>query len=82
MVAIAGSYYSTPFMVHQGVTQGGYLSPTIFNIVVDAVICHWIILATGEDAGPDGFWWLFQWLVEFFYANDGLVFLPSIYHFQ
>ena len=40
MVARSGCYYGTPFKGHQGVTQGGTLSPTIFNMVVDALIYH------------------------------------------
>ena len=38
MVARAGSYYEKGFKGEQGVTQGDPLSPTIFNVVVDAVI--------------------------------------------
>ena len=44
MVARAGSYYAKAFKgergVTQGVTQGDPLSPTIFNVVVDAVVRH------------------------------------------
>ena len=29
----------------RGVTQGDPLSPTIFNVVVDAVVFHWVTLA-------------------------------------
>ena len=37
MVSRAARYYGTPFKVHQGVNQGVPISPTIFNMVVDAV---------------------------------------------
>ena len=40
-------YYGTPSKVPQGFTQGGTLSPTIFNMVVDADIFHWVTLAEG-----------------------------------
>ena len=40
MVARAGGYYGTAFKGERGVTQGGPLSPTIFNVVVDAVVRH------------------------------------------
>ena len=40
MVAQAGEYYVTPFCGKRGVTQGDPLSPTIFNMVVDVVVCH------------------------------------------
>ena len=36
-----GGYYGEPFHRYRGVTQGDQLLPTIFNVVVDAVICHW-----------------------------------------
>ena len=33
---------------NSGVTQGYPLSPTIFNVVVDAVVRHWFTLAVEE----------------------------------
>ena len=42
MVARAGGYYGTSFGGERGVTQGDPLSPTIFNMVVDAVVRHWV----------------------------------------
>ena len=50
MVERAGGYYGTTFNGEHGVTQGGPLSPTIFNVVVDALVRHWV---TGviADAG-------------------------------
>ena len=38
MVARAGGYYGTAFRGERVMTQGDPLSPTIFNVVVDAVI--------------------------------------------
>ena len=38
MVARAGGYYRMAFGGEIGVTQGDPLSPTIFNVVVDAVV--------------------------------------------
>ena len=38
MVARAGGYYGTSFKGAMVVTQGDPLSPTIFNVVVDAVV--------------------------------------------
>ena len=40
MVARAGGYYGTAFKGERGVTQGDPLSPTIFNVVVDAIVRH------------------------------------------
>ena len=48
MVARAGKYYGTGFKGERGVTQGDPLSPTIFNVVVDAVVRQWLLLATQE----------------------------------
>ena len=77
MVSRVGSYYGTPFKVHCGVTQGIPLSTTIFNMVVDVVIFHWVILVAREEAGPDGFVQEVQCLVAFLYTNDGLIASPS-----
>ena len=41
MVTRAGGYYGEPFHGKRGLTQGDPLLPTIFNVVVDAVLCHW-----------------------------------------
>ena len=48
MAARAGSYYGKGFKGESGVTQGDPLSPTIFNVVVDAVVRHWLQIATQE----------------------------------
>ena len=42
MAARAGGYYGTAFSGERGVTQGDPLSPTLFNVVVDAVVRHCI----------------------------------------
>ena len=41
MVAREGGYYGAPFRGERCVTQGDPLLPTIFNVVVDAVVRHW-----------------------------------------
>ena len=56
MVARAGGYYGAPLCGERGVTQGNPLSPTIFNVVVDAVVFHWESLVAqkqGEDSSGD-----------------------------
>ena len=44
MLSRAGGYYGTAFQGERGVTQGDPLSSTIFNVVVDAVLRHWVML--------------------------------------
>ena len=56
MVARAGGYYGTEFQGARGVTQGNPLSPTIFNVVVDAVVQHWltVVIVGVEERGKRG----------------------------
>ena len=73
MVARAGGYYREEFKKARGVTQGDPLSPTIFNVVLDAVVRHWIeglVAETAEkgDTGREG-----RHQSAVFYANDGMV---------
>ena len=42
MVAKAGGYYGAEFKGARGVTQGCPLLITIFNVVADAVVWHWV----------------------------------------
>ena len=44
MVAREDVYYGTVFQGARGVTQGYLLSPIIFNVVMDAVMCNWLTL--------------------------------------
>ena len=73
LVARAGGYYGTRFKGERGVTQGNPLSPTIFNVVVDAVVCHWVTLAVDEsetrgERGRKG-----RHQTALFYADNGMV---------
>ena len=56
MVARAGGYYGIAFQGARGVTQGDPLSPTIFNVVVDAVVRHWVtgFISGAEEQGERG----------------------------
>ena len=42
MAARVGGNYGAAFKGARGVTQGDPLSPTIFNVVLDAVVRHWL----------------------------------------
>ena len=73
MVARAGGYYGKVFKGGRGVTQGDPLSPTIFNVVVDAVVRHWITIAVTEvekrrERGREG-----RHQAALFYADDGML---------
>ena len=77
MVARAGGYYRTAFKGPSGVTQGDPLSPTIFNVVVDAVVRHWVTMATddAEKRGERGKEVRHQ--AALFYADNGIVALSN-----
>ena len=51
MVDHVGRYYTEPFRGEISVTQGDPLSPTIFNVVVDAVVCHLESLVEEREGG-------------------------------
>ena len=73
MVARAGGYYGTAFLGALGVMQEYPLSPTIFNVVVDAVVrnCVMVVIAGAEEQGKRGKEVSHQ--AAFFYADDGMV---------
>ena len=70
MVARAGGYYGEALKGAWGVTQGDQLSPTIFNVVVDAMVRHWVTMALeeAEKRGNEG-----RLQAAIFYAYDGMV---------
>ena len=68
-----GGYYGTTFKGERGVTQSDPLSPTIFNVVVDAVVRHWLmgVIVYAEERvklGKEG-----RHQADLFYADDGMV---------
>ena len=48
MVEQVGGYYGLPFRSERVMPQGDPFSPTIFNVVVDAVVHHWESLVAGS----------------------------------
>ena len=78
MVANAGGYYGEAFKGAQGVTQEDSLSPTIFNLVVYAVVHHWVAVmveGAGErgKCGQEG-----RHQNALFYADNGMVALSDL----
>ena len=73
MACRAGGYYGKPFRAHRGVTQGGPLSPRIFNVMVDAVVREWLRKMLGPEAANSGYGMELRRLMAIFYADDALI---------
>ena len=73
MVARAGGYYGASFMGAQGVKQVEPLYPTIFNVLVDVVVLHWVsvMVEVAEEWGDPGQECRHQ--NSLFYTDDGMV---------
>ena len=55
MIARARGYYGAPFKGLLTVTHGDPLSTTIFNMVVDAILCHCVTVVVAlDEADPLG----------------------------
>ena len=82
MVARAGGYYGDAFKGARGVTQGDPLSPTIFNVVVDVVVRHWVtmVVEDAEKRGERGEEVMYQ--APLFYADDTMVALSDPHWLQ
>ena len=72
MVARDGEYYMTPFKGYRGINKRDPLSPTIFNLVVDAIILHWVKVVDAPEADAEGLVVSIQDSEDYFYANGGL----------
>ena len=66
MLASIGGYYDPPFKGYRSVTQVYPLSPTIFNVVVDAVIQHWVMVVVATEVGSEVLGVSIQDLAAFF----------------
>ena len=73
MVTNSGKYYGQPFSMGRGVTQGDPVSPTIFNIIVDAVVRETIQEICGPQEDQHGFGWSAGEHNICFYADDGRI---------
>ena len=72
-MARSGGYYGPPFKGYHGITYGDPLPPTLLNVVVVAVICHWVAVVATAEAGTEVLGMSIRYLVEYFYAGNGLV---------
>ena len=77
MVTREGGYYGVASNGAQGVTQVHPLSPAIFNVVVDAVVRHWVtvVVEVAEDRGERGQEGRHH--NSFFYLDNGVVALSD-----
>ena len=77
IIARAGGYYGTAFQGARGVMQGDPLSPTIFNVVVDAVVrhCVTVMVEGAKERGERGQKGRHQ--AALFYAYNGAFTSPD-----
>jgi len=74
IVAKLGGYYGKPFGADRGVVQGGIDSPTLFNVVCDAVIWKWLDIVTDDGQIPlTGFGYCILEQGALFYVDYGLI---------
>ena len=73
MVARYRGYYGPTFKGYHRVTQGYPLYTKLFNVVMDAVIRHWVAMAAATEEGIDGLNLSIQDLVAYFYSDNGLI---------
>ena len=73
MVARVGVYYGTAFQGARGVMPVDLLSPTIFNVVVEALVRKWVtvLISDAEEQGERGKKGKHQYTI--FYADNGMV---------
>ena len=73
MVEKAGGYYRAAFKVARGLIQGDPLYPTIFNVVMGAVVWHWVtvMVDSAEEWGKRGQEVRHQ--NSLLYADDGII---------
>ena len=70
MVVKAGSYFDLLFKWDRGGMQGDPLYPTIFNVIVDAVIFHWVKVVTPTEVGTGKLGLTIIYLEDYFYAEN------------
>jgi hypothetical protein len=74
VVARQQGFYSQPIMSERGTTQGDIVSPTIFNIVVDAIVRAWYHSNAMNNPHPRQRETVWTDLASIFYADDGNIY--------
>jgi len=72
LVCRAVGRYGEPFQAERGVTQGGPLSPRMFNILVDAVVREWLRQVLGEEAAKHGYGDAVAYFCSLYYVDDAV----------
>ena len=72
LVCRAMGRYGDPFRSEGGVTQGGSVSPKVFNILVDAIVREWIHQILGDEAATEGYGDTCL-LLAILYTDDGYI---------
>ena len=73
MLAKAGGCYRSEFKGARDVTQGDPLPPTVFNVVVDEVVWHWVIVVVDSMKYQGGHGQEGRHQNAFFYTDNGMV---------
>ena len=79
MVKTVSRYYGIPFKGLKGFNQGDPLYPNIFNIVVDAVGRHWVMIIVEGAAAIKIFDCAVQQMANLLYACDVLLESTELY---
>ena len=61
-----------------GTSPRGYLiPPKIFIIMVNTIVCQWVVLLAYNESGPDGFGYTVEEKADLFYSYDGLIYFTN-----
>ena len=75
LVARQSGYHGEPFEATRGCTQGCLFSPTLFNVMEDAIVRYWLTLVV-DDNGQSAAHGMGANVAErlaLYYADDGLI---------
>ena len=70
MVSRVGRYFGLPFKEYRRVTEVNPLTPTLINMVMDAVMCYWVKLVAPTNEVMEGLGLSIRDLAAYFYAID------------
>ena len=73
LVCRAEGVFEDPFREKRGAVQSGPVSPTIFNVMVDAIIREWIRQTLGDDAMTTGIGEEIRSFPATFYVDDRIL---------